>query len=863
MKNRKIALAKARGRLSSYRLIGRNFVVALLGGLLALPLLAAGPLDRNVTVNIAPGTPLDLAVAQLGQQITSQTGVQVMLASTTLGQQKTAGLSGTLPASAALQRLLKASGLTYHVNDDIVTIAPVAQGKPADMKSLHTAALSPTLGWADDQVANSPSNQQSVAPASDKHNGDELEEVTVTALKRAESLSKTAVAVTAVSQAQLTASGVNDLTTLTALVPNVEIANDGVFGIVDVSIRGIANRDPGEGSSPDVATYVDGVYLSRHEGLQAALFDLERIEVLRGPQGTLYGRNSTGGNINIITAQPSGKFAAAADVSAGNYGDVMVHGMVNLPVTDTLALRAAFMQHRSDGFWDTHGETARNYGASDDRGGRLTALWTPLDNFKWRLSFEDIIMHGTPGLVSDTRPDGTPVDPGSVYEQPVSSTPDPFLHVRNESLRSRIDWRLNDSFSIAYVAGMQTMDFRMGTSVSDGSTILLGSFPALNNHNYSHELNLNYERGPFTNIFGANYFHEATYEYSYFYLYNASLAINFPDPNNTVNSWGIFDQATYTVLDGLKLTAGFRYSSDGQQKLAKQEYLCPITQTYSSSTVTYPSGCTALSVGARGAWSSPTWKAGLDYDFTKDTFGYIAVTTGFKAGGLNDTTVHTEANYNPEHITNYEVGVKTHLLDRRLDLNFDIYYENYTGAQVTQDVPPNADTVTVNAAAAAIYGAEVEGAWLITPKDRLTAFLSYNHATYTDYKNAVDGLTGVIYPSVSGHFLAAAPEYSGRLSYAHDFSLSNGGVIAPSITVYAQSVSYLREFNLPIDRVPGYSKSDARLTYTDPSGHWKAEGYANNLENKAVRNDVFTFVGHYYTSYGIPRTYGLRLSYEY
>src|SRR6266849_3335134 len=202
--------------------------------------------------------------------------------------------------------------------------------------------------------------------ASSEQSRDTLTEITVTATKRAEPLLKAPVAVTALTQNELQLAGVISLQDLTSAVPDVEMKTVGLANSVQVTIRGISNADFNETGNPAVATYIDGVYVGRTEGLTGALYDIDHLEVLRGPQGTLYGRNSTGGNLNVSTPDPTSEFTAATSVSFGNYNDAQVTGMINLPTTDSLNLRAAFVVHRSDGYFNTQGTTARNYGAADD-----------------------------------------------------------------------------------------------------------------------------------------------------------------------------------------------------------------------------------------------------------------------------------------------------------------------------------------------------------------------------------------------------------------------------------------------------------------------------------------------------------------
>ena len=696
---------------------------------------------------------------------------------------------------------------------------------------------------------------------------DGVPEIVVTALKRSESVLKAPVAVTVLTPQQLRASGVVAIADLTSTTPNLQLRTVGSANAIQITVRGITNTDFNQAGNPSVATYIDGVYVGHTEGLVGALYDLQRIEVLRGPQGTLYGRNSTGGNLNIITADPEHRFGAYADVSYGNYQDVMTHGVVNLPLTEDLAIRAAFVTHRSDGYYDTRGTTARNYGAADDYGGRITALWTP-GNFSWRLSLDDYFGNGTPGLGVITGQNGKPVDGLPVYNRPVPSLPEPLQHTRNLNIRSHMTYKVSDAVSLSYVAGYERQSELIQATVSDGGYAI---YRPRVNKNYSNEVDLNLDIGRLQNIAGVSQFHMANRNFD---MQNYD-AIGITEgvttrPNHVKTSaWGVFDQATYNIAESLRVIGGVRYSSERQTNDGEIDGICPGT-LYAGvplgeipRTFTGP-GCFILpAYPASGKWSDVTWKAGAQYDISAQTSSYITVSTGFKSGGTNAGSAVSGANatFQPEKDINYELGIKTRLFDRRLSLNTAVFYTSYTDIQVTQIV--NQSSVTTNAAKATIYGVELEGQWLVTPLDHLSGFATYLHATYKDYKNAFNGLNGTVIPSLDGNYLQNSPKWSFRAQYAHDFSLPNGAKLTPMAAVYWQARSSLSPFNQPIDHVGAYTKTDLNLTYSDSTDRWSLTGFVNNLEDKAVRTNEILAFGRAFSDFAPPRTYGLRLSFKY
>jgi iron complex outermembrane receptor protein len=689
---------------------------------------------------------------------------------------------------------------------------------------------------------------------------DALQEIIVTAEKQAENINKVPLAITALTMTQLRDRGVLSAQDLQSIAPSVQISTVSYANTVFITIRGISNENFNNGN-PEVAPYIDGLYVGGTSGLSNEFFDLDRIEVLRGPQGTLYGRNSTGGNLNIVTADPKPTFAASEDVSYGNYNDVQVHGMVNVPVTSELAVRGAFFVHRNDGYVDTLGTTSQNYFKANDFGGRITALWTPSDSFMWRLSLDDTKLGGTPNVEIASGPDGKPLDGLPVFKRPIPDYPAGLNDVSNFMVRSRMNWQINGALDLTYIAGYQAIHY---ISQYDETNGVYGGRRDNWGNNYSQEFDLAYHVGRLRNILGANYYDQEGYGIGNYVLpvYGLFNEGNYGGPGHGyTKAWGIFDQASFSLTEKLDLIGGIRYSSEKDFSGANSAYLFPLVPGIPLNTTTYfvPGGIPTIDAAQSVTFDDTTWKAGLNYKWTDDLSSYATVTTGFKAGGFNGAKFPSNPTYDPEKVTNYELGTKTQLLDNRANISAALYYMDYKDIQVYQFVGVNA--VTTNAAGAAIYGAELEGQWRVTHEDRLDGFATWTHATYTKYLNAVDSLTGKIYPDISGNYLPHAPEFTVRLQYAHDFALGNDSIITPTLASYYQTVNYLRPLNLPIDRVGAYSKSDFTLAWADPSRQWTVRAYVYNIENKEIRNSALVALGYYFADYNPPRTFGLRISY--
>ena len=543
------------------------------------------------------------------------------------------------------------------------------------------------------------------------------------------------------------------------------------------------------------------MYVDLPAGLSGEIFDLSRIEVLRGPQGTLYGRNSTGGNVNLVTADPESSFHAEADASYGSYSDVMTHAMVNVPVADTLALRAAVMTHRSDGYFNTDGTTPQNYGAANDWGARLTALWKPTDRFKWRLSLDSFVSNGTPAEIFETGPNQLPLNGLSPYRQPINPDPPPGNYIRSNTIRSRMDWNVVGDFTLTYVMGAQNvhMDYTWATAgqIASPAAPAYQQYWSVASSSESHEIDATYASGRLNNVLGATYFHDSIEQGGYGIYPIVNIDENqFGDEEIKKRSWGVFDQATYSIFSGLRLTGGVRYSNDYQSQSQYTSLYCypaiPNITVYQVQFLTHgvPGCAPSTTPTGDGTWSKVTWKAGLEYDLNPSTLAYFSATTGYKQGGVQPGLPSVfPATFQPETVINYETGAKMRLLNNSLNVRTAVFYEDYTNIQVFQlvSLANFIGQATTNAGAARIYGAEVESEWNATPVDHVSGFLTYLHARYTEFNDAIDPRYQTVIPSLAGDQLPNAPEFSLQAQYTHDFRLSDGSTISPQVIAYWQS----------------------------------------------------------------------------
>lgn len=874
---------------------GVSMRVAAIATLVCLSIIGAAEAGDVRAAIREPTTIAPQALGSALQELARDRDFQLICNADLVWGLKTPGISGLFTPGEALTTLLSGTGLTYHYLDrKTVTVVPLApqshgagsirppsgsssvsntgtkEGKKSSSRNFRLAQSNP------EQTAGS--TAVGTASGSTSTFGAALQEVVVTAQKRAQTVDSVPLAVTALDMSKLRAAGVSAVRELTSAAPNVQIHAIGVDGYLGITIRGISNLDYTPLGNPAVSTYIDGVYVTQPTGFADEIYDLERVEVLRGPQGTLYGRNATGGNLNIVTADPKQTFGAYADLSYGNYNDVRADAMLNAPISDTLAVRAAMSIHRSDGYFDTENTTPRNYGAADDVAVRLTSLWIPVDAFRWRLSFDGFVSNGTPGAAIETGANQQPLDGLSPYRQPTSGDPIPDNYVQSGAIRSRMDWRATDHLTVSYIAGdqhiRQSYQWATAGQLAPLDEPGFKQYDGDTDSSQSHEVNLVLDTQRLKNVLGANYLREVIVQNLYAVDPIYGIASEPYNIDGDKTSWGVFDQATLSLSQALRFTAGGRYSHDKQQQDSISAIICSaapgMTLAEAASLTQGAAGCFPPTAypAASGRWSKVSWKVGLDYDISESTLVYASVTTGYKQGGVPIGIVPPglPPTYKPETITSYEAGTKARLLDRALSLRFAGFYEDYSNLQITQLVttPSGAGAIyTTNAGKSGIYGAEVETEWKATRSDYVSAFFTYLHARYDEYGDAIDSRTNDVIPSLAGNQLPNAPELSVRVEYRHDFVLGNGGKIVPLGAVYWQSTSYSQPINDTYYKVGGYSRSSFRLAYTDPTARWQVEAFVDNIENHAVRDSDFSAANVVFSDFGAPRTYGVRLSYRY
>lgn len=695
------------------------------------------------------------------------------------------------------------------------------------------------------------SSAQTAAPETNR-----LADVTVTAQKIVQPSSKTALSLTAVTGEDLRTAGATTAVGLTNLIPNVQIA-PGTSGSTDISIRGIGSTNTTEVGDPATAFHIDGVYLGRPQSAGATFYDLERVEVLRGPQGTLYGRNATAGAVNLITNKPGKKFAGEANLGVGNYGLYSFDGMVNAPVNDQFALRAVVSSSSRDGYLINKSATngfGKNRDDADNLSARVHGLVTFNADTKLLLTVDTSRNKGAgPGTV-----------PIATFLNNTGAAQRTSLTNVNEGRRDDSSTGLAAEFTaqtrvgeFTYLGAYRTFD-RNNLSSTNATTSLTNSKFSQT----SHELRLaSTGKSDLTWVAGLYLFNEkgnidATFT-------NPALANQFgpgnpgvrfiQDPVNS-KSTAVFGQATYSVTPALRLTAGLRTTSDEKSRDGRTTNL--------AATFNAPS----LVNKAKVSYNQSTWKLGADYDLARNVLVYANVATGYKAGGYFDGSNAAGNNtYRPELLTSMEAGIKGRFLDNRLRLSAAVFSYDYKDLQVSyvaiNPLSNTIGTITTNAAKAKNTGLELEAKMAVSDSGTVNVALGLLNAKYGDFVFPVVAGRPVAI-NLAGQQLDKAPNATLTLGYTHDWTLADGAAVTAYVGTRYSASYQLSNFAVvtPIQYTqPSFTRTDVNVTYTAPRDKWYVQGYARNLENRNVATGfAFSSLTGSNFSLADPFTVGIR-----
>jgi iron complex outermembrane recepter protein len=705
-----------------------------------------------------------------------------------------------------------------------------------------------------------PSTAVKVADASAR-----LEEVVVTAEHHATSVQSTPIAITALTSETLDRANVETVERLVQLTPSMHY-ND-VIGEAFLAIRSVGGEpNTTIGGDPSVSFNVDGVYIARPTSVSSILFDVDRIEVLRGPQGTLYGRNATGGAINVITKAPNfTEFGGTADVLFGNYNDRRARAAINMPlVTDRVALRVSGVSDRHDGYLKnlSYPDGFDDLNDLDVNAFRGQLGFRFTDDVELTLRADTTHRGGNGPMLKAQGPFGNPAltaPPPRGYGAPPN--PDnPFAIYQDEPSKfdvketgesGELRWHGLGEAGLTVIAAHRDVDYNFRRDQDSSGARFATSVADQRARQDSVEARLASESGgPLTWQVGAYYFREKGFsEVSLRVFAPSGALVQNPRPRLDIDSrsTALFGQATYALSDRLNLTGGLRYTWDKKDAV---QYV--------------RSGPLSIVAPSSRSWSAPTGKVTVDYALNANAFLYGTISRGYKAGGYS---LDGPA-FNPEKIWAYEAGLKTQLFDRRLQLNFSAFYYNQKDLQISQTGIGNSGApvlITDNAGAATTRGAEVEFQATPVQNLHLSGSVAYLHARYDRYTSVDQVNTAAGSQNMAGRPAVFAPEWSVSFDGSYRLNLGGLGSLEPGVSYYWADKQILRVFAAPGDIQPAYDTVDLRLVYRPPTGSWSVEGFAANVGKTTYKQGVSagSFTGTINAAYAPPRTYGVKVAVDF
>ena len=710
-----------------------------------------------------------------------------------------------------------------------------------------------------------------------------MEEIVITAQRIESPLSRTPMSVSAMTGQELQRAGIASTQQLGDYVPNLSIDQSSTLYF---TLRGVTSNDATEKGDSSTAFMLDDIYVARPQAQDVSFYDLARVEVLRGPQGTLWGRNTTAGALNVISNRPVHEFAANLHATIGNFNARLADGMINVPISEGVALRGAFAYDRRDSYYLQGVQSAFTENRfRDNLSGRLQGLFEFSATAKLLLRGDYSRMQGSSassGLrlsdIYDLSDPRYPVRRPGVNSNQLRTR----SYVLGGSTRARdntwgasaeFDWNLGAA-ALTYLGAYRQLNRDEGFPGNFGFGGVNGLFFG---HYWQHSQELRVATsgdGALQAQAGAYYFKEKS-KVAYWLkdLVPGYFApyFGFPQDPTIAENYAGFGQLTYAVVSAVRLTAGLRYSHDSKSRVgatAHQQTLTyhpPPLPACTSAPLPFAGADCRLINDAAGSWSKTTWRTAVDVEVAPNQMLYASVASGYKAGGFGDgcakgtidasglpcnqVVSNDDLYYQPETLTAYEMGFKMKA-GGSLRFSGAAFYYDYKNMQLSAigNVGGAPSLVTRNAGKAEVKGLEFEGSYLPTAHDRWDTAFTWLDAKYLQYIAA-----GVV--NFRGRALDRSPEWTATLGYAHTWPLRTGGSVEASARTRHSDHFVVSVFSAPAQYdQPGFTKTDVALTYTAAADRWYIKAFARNLEDEAV---LTTVDGSGNFNSGQPRTVGL------
>ena len=734
----------------------------------------------------------------------------------------------------------------------------------------------------------------------------QLPPVLVTAQFRKESLQNSAVAISVIGGDDLGERGISSAKDLINAVPGIAITSSTPNS--NLSLRGVGSGGGNAYADPTVAFNLGGVNVARQFTTVSSLYDLARVEVLKGPQGTLYGRNATVGAMNVIPNQPNFKSESSMGVDIGSYNTFNTTGMLNTALSDNLAVRFAFKTDKHNGY------LSNGQNDADNQAARLSVLAKPSGDLTVLFSMDYFHMGGKgPGSVfqyadgvNQWQVAGNPwfsyspagcanallcptvgnsvTNTGQMLPTVASqSVVGSDAYVNNRQLVTKLEVTKDLGFAtLTVLPAMVKSKIDFNAYGQGFRQVVLNDVDQ-----YSIEARLaSNSNKPLKWLIGAFAFSESQNSSGKFLEAKGYQEI--ANPHLDDKSSSLFGQATYSVSDKLRATGGLRYTNETKSQdgfTILDGFACDAAALAGGGKVVAPNpeqpagGCSVPN-GGNTTFNSTDYKIGLEYDVSPQSLIYGDVSSGFKAGGFWAGLAPNS--YKPEHMTAYSVGSKNRFLNNRLQLNLEAFYWKYKDQQISvfTGIFPAGQTARPFNSDGHISGAEIGVKYLVTPDDKVSLDLLTASGTYDAFPLGTNVLTQTVNNYAANMPRLNTPKVSFTAGFEHSWSTQAGADLTLGLRTHYESSTTLsalgtatvgQVLTLPGAVRPAYHVSSVNLTYVAPQGKWQVTGYIDNIENEAV---VYTGTAgtvsrgilyrpantnSIYAALGAPRTMGIRL----
>ena len=844
---------------------------------------------------------------------------------------KTAGLTGAYPPLTGLELLLAGTGLDFRVTDAGITVFRPKAALGEVNQTVATQAKKQTSIWSriGALFAGIALGGGSLAVAQEPGTDNGLvflEEILVTAQRREESLLEVPLSITVFDGQALEQDGAASLHDISGQTPGLVFTAFSV-GQPEISIRGVSTKEDGASANDSTVVSIDDVYIAARTAQVFDIFDLERIEVLRGPQGTLYGKNSIGGSINFVTLKPSEEKILRVAQTMGNYKRLDTGFLASGPLGEGLAAKISFSRRDHDGWLDNL-HTGERQGGIQTFAWRAQAVWMPdpawevaatLDGASDDLGQSNREPIGSQGPLHDCPCAANPV----AVNEALGGAEDAFntlaetegftdRDVFGASLRAQ--WDFSDWASLVSITAFRKSDFDwledseglpptahvdllpaspggpprdlaiMTGPPASGFSFDVNDAAIEETRQFTQEVRLVSGAEATLRWLGGLFYSNEDIERQETFNFTA-LGIGPEDDlersvqENETNSFAAYGQAQYDLMTRLTATLGLRYSYEKKKAGVGADNLTANPAAILLRGAPFPDadgdGARDGLARAKASFENLSWRLALDYAASDDVTLFTNIASGFKSGGFSGSASTLAVGVTPfdeETAISYEVGVKSRLLDQRLMLNASGFYVDYEDLQVTRFFQPAGNAfgefITENAGEAEILGLEIELAAALTEHLEVGGNYAYLDATFKEFTGspsvAADG-TITDPGTFNGNRLRIAPEHTASAYVKLGYRFGNGGGLEGKFKFRYQDDLFFDPDNNPINVSSSYSVLDAWGAYTTPDQRWELKLWLKNIANKEYVTHGFTQRGSRiaFALFGEPRTYGVTATYRF